>query len=586
MRLQPSILFAVLLLYSAVRAEVPTDAVPYTVSLEGVEDGDLAAIIRDGSRLVGLADHPPPGMIALDRRVEADRQRIAELLRSQGFYDGQVEMAIDRQSNPVVVTITVAPGRLTRIVQWRTVPDLGISQADIGIEPEMPAVAQTVIGAEGRLLQLLARRAHPLAQVVDRLVVVDHAALSMAVTETVDPGPIARFAEPTVRAPAQVDRQWIENRVPWGRGDAFDPAKLEEFRKILANSGLFGTVAVRAGEALDADGLLPVRVDLTERPGRSAGLGLVYSTAEGPEGQAFWEDRDLLGAMERLRLTALGGREHSLLLADYRAPDAVARDRDLLADASLEAQDTEAFRARTAAVSGGIGWRLSSVWSLSGALSAEHIDDFGGGTGGRIYDLLSLPLTARRDTTDSPLDPTSGGLTNLELRPYQQVTGAGRQFTRLDVRQTEHFSLPDRGWLVLALRGEVGSFLDSKAFELPVEKRFYAGGGDTLRGYRLNFAGPLTSQGQPAGGRSLLALGGELRIKVAEDIGFVPFFEGANVFASPFPQLNKRLFYGSGLGIRYYTPFGPIRGDIGMPLHRRPGVDGAFQIYLSLGQAF
>ena len=586
MRLPPILLLAVLLSFAVAAAEAPTDEVPYTVSLEGVEDEGLAAKIREGSRLFGLVDHPPPGMIALERRGEADRLRIVEVLRSQGFYDAQADIAIDRQRKPVAITITVTAGRCTRILRWTTVPDLGIAAGDVGIEPEMPAVAETVIRAEGRLLQLLAGRAHPLARVLDRRVVVDHGTLGMTVTETVEPGPVARFAAPTIRGPAGVDRRWVENRLPWRPGDLFDPAKLEEFRKALANSGLFGTVAVSAGDALDADGLLPVHVDLAERPGRSAGLGLVYSTAEGPQGQAFWEHRNLLGAAERLRLTALGGRQRSLLLADYRAPDSFGRDRDLLADVSYEDQDTEAFRARTAAISGGLGWRLSSIWSLSGALSAEHIDDFGGGTGGRIYDLLSVPLTARRDTTDSPLDPTSGGLTSLELRPYQQITGAGRQFTRLDIKQTEHLPLLDRGRLVLALRGEVGSYLDSKAFELPVEKRFYAGGGDSLRGYRLHFAGPLTSLGQPAGGRSLLAMGGEIRIKVSEDIGLVPFFEGANVFAEPFPQLDKRLFYGSGLGLRYYTPFGPVRADIGLPLHRRPGVDDAFQIYLSLGQAF
>ncbi|HIJ63337.1 MAG TPA: BamA/TamA family outer membrane protein, partial [Rhodospirillaceae bacterium] len=492
MRLLPIAVIASLLLGPGVLAQPPSDTVAYAVSLQGVEDDGLAEAIRDGSRLFGLVEQQPPGMIALARRADEDRRRIAEVLRAEGYYDAGLDIAIDRQAQPVAVTVTVDPGQRTRLVAWTTSPDLGITGGDVGVLPGMPAVSQAVIAAEGRMLQLLALRAHPLAKVVDRQVVVDHATLGMTVTEQVDPGPLARFAAPSIAGLVGVDRRWVENRVPWQPGDLFDPAKIEALRKALAGSGLFAAVAVNTGEALDADGRLPIRVTLTERPDRSTGFGVVYSTSEGPQGQAFWEARNLLGAAERLRLTALGGRQRSLLLADWRQPDRFGRDRDLLADVSYERQDTEAFRARTAAVSGGIGWRLSPVWSLSGAVSLEHIDDSGGGTGAGIFDLLSVPLTARRETSDNLLDPASGGLGSVELRPYQEITGAGRRFTRLDIKQTAHFEVLDRRRVILALRGEVGSYLNSKAVDLPVEKRFYAGGGGSLRGYRLGFAGPLT----------------------------------------------------------------------------------------------
>jgi len=66
----------------------------------------------------------------------------------------------------------------------------------------------------------------------------------------------------------------------------------------------------------------------------------------------------------------------------------------------------------------------------------------------------------------------------------------------------------------------------------------------------------------------------------------VAFLDGGNAFASPDPDFSRGLFWGTGFGIRYYTPVGPFRLDIGFPLDRRPEIDDSFQVYLSLGQAF
>ena len=87
------------------------------------------------------------------------------------------------------------------------------------------------------------------------------------------------------------------------------------------------------------------------------------------------------------------------------------------------------------------------------------------------------------------------------------------------------------------------------------------------------------------GGRSSVELSLEARIKVTERIGVVPFFDAGSFYRSPVPQPGKQIFYGPGLGLRYYTPFGPVRLDVATPLRRRP-VDSLVQVYISLGQAF
>ncbi len=79
----------------------------------------------------------------------------------------------------------------------------------------------------------------------------------------------------------------------------------------------------------------------------------------------------------------------------------------------------------------------------------------------------------------------------------------------------------------------------------------------------------------------------EVRVKVTESIGIVPFLDGGTAFSDRVPDLDRDdILYGAGLGLRYYTAIGPIRLDVAVPLNRRHGVDDSFQIYVSIGQAF
>ena len=78
----------------------------------------------------------------------------------------------------------------------------------------------------------------------------------------------------------------------------------------------------------------------------------------------------------------------------------------------------------------------------------------------------------------------------------------------------------------------------------------------------------------------------EARYRFTETIGGVAFIDGGQAFSSLEPSLSDPLLWGAGLGIRYYTPIGPVRLDVATPLNRRKNIDDAFQIYVSLGQAF
>ena len=138
---------------------------------------------------------------------------------------------------------------------------------------------------------------------------------------------------------------------------------------------------------------------------------------------------------------------------------------------------------------------------------------------------------------------------------------------------------------VLAAFGNIGSIAGVSLDALPRDQRLYVGGGGSVRGYGYQKAGPLDIFGKPIGGLSSLETGIELRTRITDTIGIANFLEGGTVYDKSFPQFNKRLFWGTGIGVRYYSPLGPVRFDIATPLHRRHQ-DGLVQVYISLGQAF
>jgi translocation and assembly module TamA len=138
---------------------------------------------------------------------------------------------------------------------------------------------------------------------------------------------------------------------------------------------------------------------------------------------------------------------------------------------------------------------------------------------------------------------------------------------------------------VLAGRVEVGSISGAAASMLPTSRLYFAGGGGSIRGYAHKNVGPRLADGTVVGGRSLFEASAELRIKVTETIGVVPFVDTGNAFSATLPDFSQPLKTGAGVGVRYDTGLGPLRLDVAVPLDPAPD-DPDYGIYIGLGQAF
>jgi len=567
--------------------------IQYSPELTGVDDSALEKRLVAASQLSSLEDRPPPTIVALERRARSDVERLQKVLRSEGYYDGRVSYRIEAEQEPVRVYLDVMPGSRYVLKQYTiryTGSDIGDAQlprdpAALGVEIGTPARAETVTSARQRLLEQLADSGHPLAKIVDQSAVVDHADDSMSVTIEVAPGKQARFGPLTVVGMDDVEVDYIEGFIPWREGDVYDRRKVNQARQQLLKTGLFAAVALERPKALDADGELPITVRVEERKHRSIGLAGRWSTDEGFSVEALWEHRNLFGREELLSLSGEVGEIKQEFAASFEKPRFLRPDQDLLASGALANEDTDAYEGPLMRYFVGLRRRVTENWRVIAGIPIEfsNLEDL---QGRREFNLFGLEVRGERDTSNDRLDPNAGSRTRLSLIPFYGTGENSVSFLTGTVAWTGYHAIDEEKRFALAGRTRVGSIVGESTTALPANKRFYAGGGASIRGYRFQSVGPLGPANTPLGGRSLFEVSAEFRTRITDTIGGVVFIDGGNVYDDSVPDLSTNLQWSIGFGGRYFTTFGPIRVDFGFPLNPREGVDDFMQFYISIGQAF
>src|SRR5690606_21270382 len=245
-------LLALALLLSVLPSGPLAAELAYRTEIAGIDDQQVVHDLRSASQLVQLEGRPPDSELALRRRAESDRERLNAVLRAAGYYEATITFGIDTATAPAVVRIAIAPGpRYTLQSVELVAPDGGTpplvdryTPLDFGLRIGGPALAQPVIDAEQRIVRLLAENGFPLAKIGNRRVVVDSATDTMHVTYTVDAGPAAAFGPISITGTRDVDPEFIRRRVAWSEGAKFDIRLIEQTRRGLVGSGLFGTVRV------------------------------------------------------------------------------------------------------------------------------------------------------------------------------------------------------------------------------------------------------------------------------------------------------------------------------------------------------
>lgn len=591
--------------------EVPAGALSYTVEFQVMPaDDDLLETLKAASLLEYLRPKGAADSVALLARAQADVPRLVAALYSDGRYGGVVDIALAGRPLPsiapgtrlgvpgtkVPVVVAVSPGKQflfgdVRIRQPTPARNgLTSDPAEFDMAPGEPARSGRILAAEKQLVDGWRKLGHPFAKVTSREVVADHATGRVDIALNVSPGPDANFGTVSVEGAQRVDPEFVREQTAIETGSRYSSVTIEDAGDRLRRLGVFDSVRINEADKTDRAGALPVTVTVTERKPRFIGATASWSSIDGAELAAYWGHRNLFGRAEQFRIGFAVSQLDTFAVGDltYKAeasflkPGVIGIDTDLFADVTLLREQPDAYTAESATARTGFNRRFSKTWSgsLGVEASASTIDD---AFGTNDYFLLGLPGSVTYDSRDNPLDATRGIRAHLLVEPFYEAERSNA-FVLTRAELSGYKALDSENRLVAAGRLSAGSFVGAGLDDIPADRRFFGGGGGSIRGYAYRNVGPRRG-GEVVGGRSIVESSAELRYRINETFGIVPFIDAGAVSTEFYPGSDTKIKVGAGIGVRYYTILGPLRFDFAVPLSPESG-DDDFAIYAGLGQVF
>ena len=545
-------------------------------------------------RAVGEEAAAPANRLDARRRAQSAADSADELLRSEGYYDAEIVPDVGEGEKPAAL-LRITPGPRSRIaaprVEWvGEAPPADPAQKAIealDLTEAAPGRAVDVLAAEGRAVAALQLAGYADAAAEPRDVLVDHADHTLRPTFRIRAGALVRLGALQLPEKTRTQRRYLRGLAPWKVGEVYAPARVAELERRLQDTQAFDTVAISLAPLSAAkDGLRPVEVTLAERARRSLDFSAGYSTTEGADFDIRYSIFNTLRRADTVTLEARLAEVDSRFGGEISLPHYTAPGRTLKTSAYYFRTVTDAYTEQGGLLAGDLTQRYgpTSFVTLGTSITDSRVVDKELGPS----DLITLRAVGAFlwDRTDNTLNPTRGFKLDARAVPTVVQGDSDQLYLRLIGQFSTYLALGKSGNTVLAGRVRLGSILGGSIPAVPAQDRFFAGGGGSVRGYEFQGVGPRYPDDTPRGGLSLVEASLELRQKIRGPFGAVAFIEAGSVGDSATPDF-KRVSPAIGVGLRYDLGFAPIRVDIATPLQKvTKSGESAFQLYLSIGQAF
>ena len=563
---------------------------------------DLNTLGNNGGRADSRAE--------VTQRARADRQLLLDIMISEGFYDATVRVSIERgtagvsnengaaANEPLGVTLTVVPGRRYYLGQiaFESKPVEPIDLITSNFVPKSgdPIVADTILAAEANISVKLPENGYPFATVGQRDILLDSETGLGDYTLPVDPGVRSYFGQIRSEGTEAFDSDHVAMLRRFKTGELYDSRKVDDLRAALIATGLLSPVSVEpvagSGSAPDGTPYADLLVRQEAGPARTLAASVGYGTGQGFRAEGSWTHRNLFPPEGALAVSGVLGTLEQAASVGFTRSNAGRRDRTFEISVSALHSNYDAFEAYTGRVAAFMSrastpiWQKKFTWSAGVEVLATSEDQFDRTRGirdRRLYYVAALPGQIGFDRSDNLLDPTRGYRLNLRLSPEASLGSGSRFYARAVLDGSYYYSATDN--IVIAARARVGTISGAEREDIAPSRRYYGGGGGSVRGFAYQQLGPKDPNGDPIGGRSMNEAAVEARYRFG-NFGVAGFVDAGQVYESSIPKFDDWRF-GLGIGGRFYTNFGPIRLDIATPINRQQG-ESKISVYVSIGQAF
>jgi len=568
-------------------------------------DEDLRDRLRAASLL--LQEPPEGGRSAQDvlAAARADYARLTAALYDSGHFSPVVNILLDGREAAAISPFAV-PGRIGQVViNVSPGPDYAFGVAEIGplarnsdlipeFAPGAPASTSVLRDATGAAIDGWRDRGYATADVAGQQITARHREAELDARITLDPGPVITFGTLIPQGYERMRPERIVEIAGLPSGLTYSPAELARAEERLRDTGVFAAVALEETEPT-ANDVMDIDAVVSESPLRRIGFGAEISTDEGARLTAYWLHRNLFGGAERLRfdaaITGIGQQEISTDALEgidlefsgrYSRPATFTPDTTAYFEFDLFQLREPSFTVTGAGIEAGVEHVFSNrlEGSLGLGLLGVRID---GPFGEFDIGYALLPAELTWDNRDDPLDPADGVFVSATTTPFLSFQGSGGARYTLDARGYLGFGENDR--TRLAARAQLGGVFSDDIDDIPPDVLFYSGGSGTVRGQEYQSLGA-TYGGIESGGRGFAGLSTELRQDIGDtNFGIVAFADMGLISSDAAFQDDSDWHAGAGLGLRYATPFGPIRVDLATPV-RGGGVGEDIYLYIGIGQAF
>jgi outer membrane protein insertion porin family len=440
---------------------------------------------------------------------------------------------------------------------------------------------------------------------------------------TITPGDPVRVRDTRVSGTRRVREELVRRELTFRGGELFRKKRILESTQNLYDTGYFNSVEIEPDSIDVAKREVDLVVQVRERKmgylETGVGVGNVYGNRIFGE----WGQRNIFGTGNVLSIKSsyafqlFPDNQFSLKEIDFRSkymrhegelrfPHIIGTWNTFSLGAFYERDATiEPIIIKDLGFTTRLSRRFSRETSLLLGYSLERIQRLEIEEEQSSSRRRALDLVFSRDTRDFYFNPQRGTYFTEEGRftggflggedNYYSVIASVRRYMRIG------------GGTVLAYRlraGYADAFGDSRETGLPIESRFFVGGGNSVRGFKENSVGPVGPTLEPQGGRVMLLTNAEMRfpipLLIRYHFGGALFLDGGTTWnsvdeihftdfrftADEKDVTREDYMYGVGIGLRYYTPVGPLRFDIGFPVKKYADVDYDYRIHISLGQIF
>ena len=530
--------------------------------------------------------------------LKDDMIRIQRLYADHGYYDAKSEYKLkyNDKKDKVEVTIKIIEGQPVILQDLNIdIPDDLNEDIKKDILDSLPIKLNKRFSSikyqqsKALISDILSNNGYPKA-VVEGEAIVNRKEKWAKVSLKINPGLLYRFGSISAEGNEKIESHVITREATFEKGDIYSTKKLNDTQARIFQLGLFSSVLIDTDikeETTTAD----VKVKVRERKLGEVKVGAGFGTEDLFRGQIVWTKRNFFGGGRRLQLSASASFITQRFLVSLIQPYIIGGGSELAGSINFERDDFPGFEAGSIVGTVGVRKRFSQVFNAFGSfnIQASRLSNVSNETELFIernnYFLTFFNFGITRNTTDNILNPTRGTVALFVLEPSFKTLGSQVNYIKGTVQLIGYKELLNVVFAKSITVGFIQPFGGDGTFDVPIFKRFFAGGSTSMRGFAFQKLGPLDANEDPIGGNSLLVGNFEIRFPIYKDFGGVVFFDYGNVYKNEFDYRLDQLKYAPGAGLRYNTIIGPVRFDFGYALNPEPGIR-RYQFFFSIGQAF